>query len=211
MADLKITDLADGGAVQTTDEFVVARAGANNKIAGSAVRGLVKLFESTLGANAASIDTGAGGIPSGHGDLIIFITGRTNRVSAIDTTLLLVNNDTAAHYDNEIVQGAGSTTTSLNLNAGGSLTNTNLATLAGASASAGIAGALQILIPAYDGITFNKAGIVTAAVPLDSSGATVTTFAAQWRSTAAISRFSVAPGIGTLLLAGSRMVIYGAQ
>lgn len=211
MADLKITDLADGGAVQTTDEFVVARAGANNKIAGSAVRGLVKLFESTLGANAASIDTGAGGIPSGHGDLIIFITGRTNRVSAVDTTLLLVNNDTAAHYDNEILQGAGSTTTSLNLNAGGSLTNTNLATLTGASASAGIAGALQILIPAYDGITFNKAGIVTAAVPLDSSGATVTTFAAQWRSTSAISQFSVAPGLGTLLLAGSRMVVYGTQ
>lgn len=211
MADLKITDLADGGAVQTTDEFVVARAGANNKIAGSAVRGLVKLFESTLGANAASIDTGAGGIPSGHGDLIIFITGRTNRASSVDSALLLVNNDTAAHYDNEFVEGSGSSMSALNTNAISSFANTNIATFAGNSATAGIAGMLQIVIPAYDQTTFNKAGIVIASAPLDSSVATLTTFAAQWRSTAAISRFSVAPGIGTLLLAGSRMVIYGAQ
>lgn len=39
MADAKITDLADGGAVQAADEFVVARAGANKKIAGSNVPG----------------------------------------------------------------------------------------------------------------------------------------------------------------------------
>lgn len=40
MADAKITDLADGGAVQSADEFVVARAGANKKIAGSQLVGL---------------------------------------------------------------------------------------------------------------------------------------------------------------------------
>ncbi len=37
MADSKITALSDGGAVAATDEFVVARSGANNKISGSRV------------------------------------------------------------------------------------------------------------------------------------------------------------------------------
>lgn len=37
MSDKKITDLPDGGAVQSTDEFVAARSGGNVKIAGSAV------------------------------------------------------------------------------------------------------------------------------------------------------------------------------
>lgn len=32
MPDQKITDLADGGAPQAADEFVVARAAANNKL-----------------------------------------------------------------------------------------------------------------------------------------------------------------------------------
>lgn len=35
MPDQKISQLADGGAAQATDEFVVARAGANNKITGT--------------------------------------------------------------------------------------------------------------------------------------------------------------------------------
>lgn len=35
----KITDLSDGGTVQTTDQFVVARSGANYKIAGSNIGG----------------------------------------------------------------------------------------------------------------------------------------------------------------------------
>lgn len=35
MADSKITDLADGGSLQAADELVVARSGANKKIAGS--------------------------------------------------------------------------------------------------------------------------------------------------------------------------------
>ena len=39
MADEKISQLTDGGAVQSTDEFVIERAGANYKIAGSAVGG----------------------------------------------------------------------------------------------------------------------------------------------------------------------------
>lgn len=40
MADQKITDLTDGGAIQATDEFVVARSGANNKIAGNRLVGV---------------------------------------------------------------------------------------------------------------------------------------------------------------------------
>lgn len=39
MADSKITDLSDGGAIQYADEFVIARSGANNKIAGNRVTG----------------------------------------------------------------------------------------------------------------------------------------------------------------------------
>lgn len=37
MADEKITDLSDGGAIQAGDEFVIARSGSNYKIAGSEI------------------------------------------------------------------------------------------------------------------------------------------------------------------------------
>ena len=191
--------------VPAPGEITIAAAG------GGGSAGLVKLFEQTLVANAASIDTGAGGIPAGHGDLVVFITARTNRAAVLDSTLLLVNNDTAADYDNELLTASGSGLTAVATNAINSLTNTNIGTVPGNNATAGIVGMLHVVIPAYDKTTFNKAAFITNANPLDTSGAQADIFAAQWRSTAAVSRLSVAPGIGTLLLAGSRMVVYGTQ
>ena len=173
--------------------------------------GLVKLFESTLASTAASIDTGAGGIASGHGDLICYLYARSNRAAAVDSTKITVNADTGSNYDEQFLEGTGTTVDTAPEFAESSLLNTGLATMAGNNATAGVFSFLEIVIPAYDKTTGFKVAKAISCVPLESGSPDVQLHAAQWRSTTAVSRLSVAPGIGTLFEAGTRFVIYGTQ
>ena len=173
-------------------------------IAGS---GMVKLFDSTLGSAAASIDTGAGGIAGGHGDLIVLLTLATLAAGTPDTAFMRLNNDSGANYDNGFVQSVGSTVTGAGNTAGNQWG-------VGAHGNAGTTGypsAVTIHIPAYDKTTFYKVATVFAAVP-DGTGTNILSQAGSkgWRSTSAISRIAVS-GNAVNLIAGSRMVIYGTQ
>jgi hypothetical protein len=80
MADAKITDLADGGAVQDTDEFVVARAGANNKIAGSKV----KSKQSYIGKNAVGANADASAVNTWKGVYKKVTTSSDGLLASID-------------------------------------------------------------------------------------------------------------------------------
>ncbi len=60
MADEKITDLSDGGVLLATDELVVARSGANNKIAGNRVPGAELDYVQKTSSTAISATTAAG-------------------------------------------------------------------------------------------------------------------------------------------------------
>lgn len=173
--------------------------------------GLVKLFESTLASTAASIDTGAGGIASGHGDLICYLYARSNRAAAVDSTKITVNADTGLNYDEQFLEGTGTTVDTAPEFAESSLLNTGLATMAGNNATAGVFSFLEIVIPAYDKTTGFKVAKAISCVPLESGSPDVQLHAAQWRSTTAVSQLAVAPGIGTLFEAGTRLVIYGTQ
>lgn len=195
----KITGLAAG--VAATDAANVGQ------LPAASTPGLVKLFEQTLASAAASIDTGANGIAAGHEDLICYILARTADSAAVAGVQITVNGDTGAHYDQQWEEGAGTTVSA----------NTSLARAnwqfgtSGNTALAGYAGNAMLFIPAYDATTFNKVANMQGTIAATVAGnnqAIISIFG--WRSTAAINQLTVT-GATANLLAGSRLVVYGAQ
>lgn len=178
---------------------------------GSSAGGLVKLFESTLGIAAASIDTGAGGIAAGHGDLFCSFVGRsTNGAANSDNLQMQFNGDTAANYNWAWIRNSsGAVTAPSGLAAAFITIGQTTAALADASQP----GEATWRIPAYDATTYFKT--------CDSTGGSM--FAAgtssyqtqfvmgNWLSTAAISRIKLFLLTGPNFVAGSRFVVYGTQ
>ena len=164
------------------------------------------LFSSTLGANAASIDTGAAGVAGGFNVLEIWFLGRTTEAVIDSTVKFTVNNDTGSNYNRELTQGAGTSTASFNAIG----TTGWVAGAPGASATASEVGCVRMTIPLYAGTTFKKIGEYTGG-QTESSAAShgaANSAAIGWASTAAISRVAVTAGSGNLL-AGSTLLIYG--
>lgn len=194
----KITGLANGTAATDAAAFGQIPVGGT---------GLVKLFESTLGVDTASIDTGANGIAAGHRDLLVLILARTADAGATGSINVTVNNDTGNNYDDEHIFGSGSTAS-----ASFKVANPNWTTLVhGSGGSSGYPGLWRLNIPSYDQTTFWKVAEMQFSIPDATSGNEFTgTFSLGWRSTAAINRMTVT-GATANLKAGSRLVIYGAQ
>lgn len=210
MADSKISDLAAVSSFLDTDEFVLASAGASKKITGANLKAsigapTVKLFDSILGSDAPSIDTGAGGIAAGYGCLLIDIVVRTDAVGALVQVNVRVNNDSGNNYDRQYIAGLSATAQA----------QTGLAETAwqpimhGSGGTANYPGFASLVIPSYDKTTFFKVGSMTEAV-VDGTAANEGSVlrAIGWRSTAAISRLAVSAQSGNLKT-GSRLLIYG--
>jgi hypothetical protein len=175
----------------------------------AAAGGLVKLFDSTLGASAASIDTGANGVAGGHSDLLIYIVGRCDLVVNSATVALQFNADTGANYDWIWNRNAGGVLASVSTFAD---TAAEIGNVPGTTGAATYPGTFAVSIPSYTQTTFFKAGQSLGGSVFATLGNTQTTFAAfAWRNTAAITRVSLFPFSGGNLIAGSRMVIYGTQ
>ena len=169
---------------------------------------LVKLFDSTLAADTASIDTGANGIAQDCDLLEVYLLARTDEAVALSTLTLEVNGDAGANYDRQFLRGSNVTASASIVNASNGWT---IAT-AGASATAGVYGVFRITIPAYAQTTAFKNAEATVSVP-DETAANMRAEvqALGWRSTAAINQLSVAaPGVQKLK-AGSRLLIYGRR
>lgn len=174
---------------------------------GSGGGGLSKLFETTLGAPAASIGTGANGIASGHGDLVVYVITRTADAGAAGGLQVTVNGDTGANYDLQYIAG-----TATSASAGSALAAANWSPgTHGNGGTANYPGVLVITIPAYAATTFFKTGTVQG-FQIDGTAANAQTghYVIGWRSTAAISQMTVT-GSTANLQAGSRLVVYGAQ
>ena len=194
----KITSLANGTSATDAAAFGQIPVGGT---------GLVKLFESTLGGAAASIDTGANGIAGGHGDLIVYFIARTTDAGASAGIHITVNGDTGAHYDQQYVQGNGATASAA----------TSLAQTAwqvavhGNGGTASYPGLQSWFFPAYSATTFFKVA-ETHGTQVDGTAGSCQSihFMHGWRSTAAINQLTFA-GLTGNLQAGSRLVIYGTQ
>jgi len=180
-------------------------------ISGSAgAGGLVTLYDSGyLGSDAASIDTGAGGIAAGHGNLIVTLYLRATDAPVIQNILIRFNNDSGANYNESRVQANNAnpvTTTAIAQTAG------LLGAVPAAGATANAFGAATVHIPAYDQTTNHKAALCDA-MAIDSAVADMSQswVGVQWKSTAAISRMAVFSQAGGNIKAGSRMMVMGTQ
>jgi hypothetical protein len=108
-----------------------------------------------VGSSKANIDTfvddgglGVGAIiPQEYDGLRIKIIGRTGEASENSTFTMIVNNDSGAHYDNEVMQAhAGSVNAFIDNGQ-----NNWLFLMRGNNALAGYPGVVRIEIPAYTG------------------------------------------------------------
>lgn len=171
--------------------------------------GLTPLYSITLNASAATIDTGANGIPSGHGDLIVYIYCRTDRAALQDNIALTLNGDSGANYDAQRLQGSATTVATVNQNASTSLTaGMNCAS---ATATAGVYAFIKVLIPAYDTTAGFKVAEVISSSPLENSNASIQVWGAMWRNSAAINQITLKSTTGSNFVAGTRVVVYGAN
>lgn len=178
--------------------------------ASSSAGGLVSLFDSTLAGAAATIDTGANGIASGHGDLIICLYARSSGAAFGDNVNFFFNNDLAANYDvvEMSANGGAITAPSAFAHAGGIICN-----IPGASGTASYFGIGRMTVTSYDAVTAGfkvteSAGGFTYGV---ITNAQQQQCICTWRSTAAISRLSMNLGTGGNFLLGSRLVVYGTK
>lgn len=211
MADSKISALTDGANAQSGDEFVIARSGADYKLSADEL-GLVLLpgkvlFESTLGADATSIDTGAGGVSTSYKHLLVLVSARTDGATVDDVAMFNFNGDTGANYARNYwkvglggsTQEAGSGETAIKF----------ICSTPGANANANVFGSGALLITDYANTSKNKSFLVLAFNPGNLSTWGAKLGGGYWASTAAISRIAVSPQTGTHLKAGSTLTVLG--
>jgi hypothetical protein len=211
-----VDSLAKSGDTQLTGDVTLSQgsnitltqSGNDIAIAASGGSGLVQLFDSTLGSDNATIDTGAGGIAAGHSQLCIFTVLRTDEAVKVTVAGLRINNDSGSNYDRHIHRLAN-TSTSGTATAG--QTSWQAPITAGSTATADFYGMSQIWVPNYDDTTMEKfmfgqcqlmSTVAVADFLKDNSNG-------HWRSTAAISRIALVLTGGTVFKAGSRMTIFG--
>lgn len=195
----------------TVDADGIVSAAAQVPISGISGTGLVLLFSSTLGADAASIDTGAAAIPSGHGVLLVYIVSRTARaLQPQDSLQVRFNGDAGSNYWRNRID---LTNTSLNGIQSGATPNAAVfLDTYGDTGPANAAAATVLEIPGYDGTTFHKSLLGRTALPSSADANSRSEHGAfLWHSTAAINQIAVNTNSGANLRAGSGMIIYGAQ
>lgn len=166
---------------------------------------LARLFDSTVtGSAAASIDTGANGVPQATSHLLIICYLRGDTAATAVAANLTFNGDTAAHYGQ---QNLGANTTSVSASFTANTANVG-ASVPAASATANKFGVVEWLIPAYVQTTGHKAMAVTAGFADPTGSQFAGLRGGDWQSTAAITRVAITPAAGNFVI-GSRMTIYG--
>jgi len=180
--------------------------GATGLTGAAGASGRVTLFDSTLAVDTATIDTGAAGIAAGSNNLEITILARSDEVSVGATCLLRVNADAGNNYDRQFVRGDNVTASASNGNAEAQWGMV----IAGASCAANVFSVLHLWIPCYTNTVAYKSGIIThARVDTTVANSRAELQGCLWRSTAAITRFSMTALATKKFLAGSRLLIVG--
>jgi hypothetical protein len=147
------------------------------------------------------------GIPATFRALYLQIVGRSSNASVNTTVGITLNNDSGANYDRQQVLHQAATVTASEALAQSSMF---AGYMPAASASADIAGSLELLLPDYAGTTFQKTGLSRNA---GKYGTSTTNFiqheaAHAWRNTAAISRVTATLVAGNWVT-GSRASLWG--
>lgn len=208
-------DLIGASAADTAARLAVGTDGAFLRALSSEATGLVwqagvrvvELFDSTLGADTASIDTGAGGFTGTLDHLLIVTLFRTDQAATILSSVdVTINNDGAGNYDNQTLRGRDTTASTADGQAGSAIS----INAPGASAAAGVFGACLTVIPAYSQTVAEKAGVMMGYFADEAAtGGDAGTRSFHWRSTAAITRLIFSGVSASNLVTGSRVTVYG--
>lgn len=162
------------------------------------------LFDKTLSAQAASIGTGANGIPAGYNSLILVFVARTTQGGTLGGLDLSFNGDTnGGHYVSRRLSGDGTTPTS-SQPIGNGIRFDVPATTAGAN----YAGVYTVWVPSYTGTTFNKTFHSTVSIETGGTNSFIEAQGGAFISTAAITQATLTPQAGNLV-AGVRLSVYG--
>lgn len=165
---------------------------------------LARLFDSTLGADTASIDTGAGGVAAAGSHLLVVLLLRSTQAAVNSNANLVVNNDTGTNYD-RVNSTANSAGTSASAAIGESAA---VIVCPGASCAAGIFAAATVVVPCFQQTTADKILIpYSGYADTTAANSLVQIRPTTWANTAAVTRIAVSAASGSLK-AGSRMTIY---
>ncbi len=162
---------------------------------------LTALATTTLASASATVTFSS--ISGSFRDLILIASGRSDRAGTNDIYKILFNSSTTG-YSRVVAYGTGSTASSYS---DATLSELRPYALTGASASSGINGFLKMQIMDYTATDKHK----TVLNNEDATGAELSMSAYRWANTAAITSISIAPLLGTNLVAGSTFSLYGVS
>jgi hypothetical protein len=149
---------------------------------------------------AASLDFTS--IPSTYTDLVLKISGRTNKSSVFDDVAISFNGSTASFSGRELY-GDGSSAASITTSRAASIAT-------GATATASTFGNSEIYIPNYAGST-NKSFSVDGVQETNATTAYAIMIAGLWSNTAAINQITLTPLVGSLFVQHSSAYLYGVS
>jgi hypothetical protein len=167
--------------------------------AGAATQNVALLASSVLGSSSPNMDFTS--IPQTYRHLKIVAQFRTDRAANFnDDVIISINNDTtdANYRQNQAVGAAGSGNVRYGAHA------------AAASSAAGVFAQFEILVPYYTTTDRHKHTMATGWQDNSTFGLNQITHLI-WANTAAITRLTFAPRIGTNLVTGSSVHIYGVD
>ena len=184
------------GQVLTADS--TAATGLKWAAASSGAVSVIQTITTTSGATNVSFTS----IPSTYKNLrIVYSAAITS--GAWEFFLMRLNNDTAANYDRQTLQGrAGSATAAETYGA----TSMYIANISQTNTSVG-----QIVIPAYKDTLLDKLAFNTfyAKHGTSSTNQFVGVFGGAWRSTSAITQIDLFPDTSKVFVTGSTFTLYG--
>ena len=169
---------------------------------------ITKLYDQTLGADTATIDTGAGGIAGGYAVLEIFANLRSDNTLGFSVAAFIrVNNDSGTNYDWQRQRAIGTTN-----DAASSFGQTGwtIDIPAATGMTAGVVGVVRMVIPNYDNTSWRRTAKWEDGFNDQNAGQQYNiSRTGGWRSTSAITRLAVVSAGSDKLKAGSRLIIYG--
>lgn len=208
-------DVIKGGASGAASRLAVGSNGDVLTVTAGAVgwatptsAGKLILVAETIVAGSAAANIDFTSISGNYRHLEIWFQGRSNDAGAVAILNMTFNNDTAANYDWQRYTTTNVTDAKA-VSAGATSLRAGVMTGAGATATNN-PGQSRISIPHYAGTVFNKT--------FHAQGSEFQTTAATgfvnefsngvWRSTAAITRITLTPSAGSLII-GSIATLYG--
>ena len=156
-----------------------------------------------LTSSQASVTFSA--IPADYTDLVVKVSGRTNRANTLDLLEIVFNSDTSALYSYVRLWGDGSSASS-SASSGNALYVGQ--GLDAANATANTFGSIEIYIPNYTSTT-SKPISSNNAQETNASGATREVSASLYRNTSAISSMTLQSLTSNSFVSGSSFYLYG--